>query len=54
MKIVKFNLKGQYEQAIQEFNKNKSSLDYYKISFTHADLILSKSKVLIKWRNQLR
>jgi cobalt-zinc-cadmium resistance protein CzcA len=41
------NLKGQYEQAIQEFNKNKSSLDYYKKNqLPNADLILSKSQRL--------
>jgi cobalt-zinc-cadmium resistance protein CzcA len=43
------NLKGQYEQAIQEFNKNKSSLDYYKKSaLPNADLILSKSQSAYK------
>jgi cobalt-zinc-cadmium resistance protein CzcA len=43
------NLKGQYQQAIQEFNKNKSSLDYYKKSaLPNADLILSKSQSAYK------
>ena len=43
------NLKGQYEQAIQEFKKNKTSLEYYKISgVPNANLILLKSQSAYK------
>lgn len=43
------NLKGQYEQAFQEFKKNKISLEYYKKSgLPNANLILSKSQSAYK------
>ena len=43
------NLKGQYEQATQEFKKNKTSLQYYKTSgIPNANLILSKSQSAYK------
>ena len=43
------SLKGQYEQAIQEFQKNKTSLEYYKASgIPNANLILSKSQSAYK------
>lgn len=43
------NIKEQYQQAIQEFNKNKTSLEYYKTSgLPNANLILSKSQVAYK------
>lgn len=43
------NLKGQYEQAKQEFQKNKTSLEYYKKSgVPNANLILSKSQIAYK------
>ncbi len=43
------NLKGQYDQAIQEFQKNKTSLEYYKTSgIPNANLILSKSQSAYK------
>jgi len=45
----KINLKGQYEQAIQEYLKNKKSVDYYKNSgLPNADLLLSKSEAAYK------
>jgi cobalt-zinc-cadmium resistance protein CzcA len=43
------HLKGQYEQAIQEFQKNKTSIEYYKNSgIPNAALILSKSQSAYK------
>ena len=43
------SLNGQYEQAIQEFQKNKASLEYYKTSgIKNANLILSKSQSAYK------
>lgn len=43
------NLKGQYEQAEQEFQKNKTSLEYYKTSgIPNANLILTKSQSAYK------
>ena len=43
------NLKGQYDQAIQEFQKNKTSLEYYKTSgLPNANLILTKSQSAYK------
>jgi len=43
------HLKGQYEQAIQEFQKSKSSLEYYKTSgLPNANLILTKSQSAYK------
>jgi heavy metal efflux system protein len=45
----KINIKGQYDQAKQEFQKNKTSLDYYKTSgLPNANLILSKSQIAYK------
>jgi len=45
----KINLKGQYEQAVQEFLKNQKSLEYYKSSgLPNADLLLSKSESAYK------
>ena len=42
-------LNGQYQQAILEFEKNKTSLQYYKTSgLPNADLILSKSQSAYK------
>ncbi|OYU80698.1 MAG: CusA/CzcA family heavy metal efflux RND transporter [Flavobacterium sp. BFFFF1] len=39
------NLKGQYEQVLREFGKNRKSLEYYKSSgLPNADLLLSKSE----------
>lgn len=44
-KNFEINLKGMWEQAIQQFLKNKSSLDYYKTSaIPNADLILKQSQ----------
>jgi cobalt-zinc-cadmium resistance protein CzcA len=41
----KISLKGQYDQAVQEFLKNQKSLEYYKSSgLPNADLLLSKSE----------
>lgn len=43
------NLKGQYEQAVQEYLKNKKSVEYYKTSgLPNADLLLSKSESAYK------
>ena len=43
------NLKGQYNRAIQEFQKNKTSLEYYKTSgVPNANLILFKSQIAYK------
>ncbi|WP_284653212.1 CusA/CzcA family heavy metal efflux RND transporter [Flavobacterium terrisoli] len=42
-------LKGEYEQAVQEYIKNKTSIDYYKSSgLPNADLLLSKSESAYK------
>ncbi|TDQ08590.1 CusA/CzcA family heavy metal efflux RND transporter [Pedobacter metabolipauper] len=39
-------LKGEYQQAIQEYQKNKNSLQYYQTSaLTNATLILKNSKI---------
>ncbi|MDI1257364.1 MAG: CusA/CzcA family heavy metal efflux RND transporter [Flavobacterium sp.] len=43
------NLKGQYEQALQEYEKNRKSIDYYKASgLPNAALLLSKSESAYK------
>jgi cobalt-zinc-cadmium resistance protein CzcA len=43
------SLKGQFDQAIQEFQKNKTSLEYYKVSgIPNANLILAKSQSAYK------
>lgn len=42
-------LQGQYQQAIQEYSKNKNSLDYYTTSaLPNAELILKQSQTAFK------
>lgn len=42
-------LQGQYQQAIQEYTKNKNSLDYYTTSaLPNAELILKQSQVAFR------
>jgi len=45
-KNFQITLKGLWEQAVQQFLKNKSSLEYYKTSaIPNADLILKQSQI---------
>lgn len=46
--LYSLNLKGQYEQAVQEYMKNKTSIDYYeKSAKPNADLILKQAQTAL-------
>lgn len=48
-KNFQINLQGQWQQALQQYSKNKSSLEYYKTSaLPNAELILKQSEVAFR------
>lgn len=48
-KSFQITLQGQWQQAAQQYSKNKSSLDYYKTSaLPNADLILKQSQAAFR------
>jgi len=47
--LYNLNLKGQYEQAVQEYMKNKTSIEYYeKSAKPNADLILKQAQTALR------
>lgn len=47
--LYNLNLKGQYEQAAQEYMKNKTSIEYYeKSAKPNADLILKQAQTALR------